>query len=401
MEEIVRIIPMLTGALTQGNVFEYAIQLFSIITPLLAIIAKLFNPANKVIGLEDYKARVKARLKDSIVIIMIFIIFTILLGTYSKWMPNELNPNKEGEICTLGFLYFVLGFVVFLMWLIVVAIIHKFTKNTITESDKCDKSESIRYVLYSSLGFIFMGWAIIIQDSTSTIISLMAILFLGVIILILFDHEADKALLYYKSSGRVVYIYRAIDNDNLLCGTDKNALSCKFYIIKNKNYVFKEKLYVVDKDNVEEKSKKSIDISKKIVEIFNKYKNSFSISIVVSAIIIMVVFYFKKEIEKNIVTRLIIVVSILLAIIFIKKIVVFMRDFLLCIKKLAAKSIKIVTFIIYILFLISVGYLFNKTFSKEWILHFLMLSLAFTPLIHKFLDCLKNKVNTKRVDKNS
>ena len=222
-----------------------------------------------------------------------------------------------------------------------------------------------------------------------------------VIILILFDHEADKALLYYKSSGRVVYIYRAIDNDNLLCGTDKNALSCKFYIIKNKNYVFKEKLYVVDKDNVEEKSKKSIDISKKIVEIFNKYKNSFSISIVVSAIIIMVVFYFKKEIEKNIVTRLIIVVSILLAIIFIKKIVVFMRDFLLCIKKLAAKSIKIVTFIIYILFLISVGYLFNKTFSKEWILHFLMLSLAFTPLIHKFLDCLKNKVNTKRVDKNS
>ena len=96
------------------------LSLIPAIIPVIIPVFKIFSPVNKTIGIENYSSRVKARLKYSLGFIIIFVIFTIGLGTYKNWMPDKLDSGKE-NVVILGFIYLLIG-IIFMIIVVVISI---------------------------------------------------------------------------------------------------------------------------------------------------------------------------------------------------------------------------------------------------------------------------------------
>ena len=231
-------------------------SLFWIIKQILKIIGK-----NNVIGLEDYETRKKSRFNTCLMFILLFVIATLILSTYNTWITFIIDnyDSKKDNVAILGLLYMCVAVIILVLWLF--HLIFMLPKNIRKDMDKYEKNyqtEKIRFGFYIFICFFLLGLTIILQNPIATIIFIFVIFGLGIITLYLPDCESDRALLYIKDADlKKIYIYRTIDNDKLLCGVKKNALSCTSYIVKSKIDVFKNELYLVDKEQKEENIQKN------------------------------------------------------------------------------------------------------------------------------------------------
>lgn len=206
-----------------------------------------FSAGNSVIGIETYSKRNRTRINRILCYTLMLVTITLVLGTYRHWIPDEADIRKDTFVFP-GFIYSLIGLFIFLFC--IVKAIEKVIKRETRGLDRYQKNfawEKIRFGFYISLGFLAMGLAIIINEIFIAILCSGFILYISITFL-LFDYEADRALLYYKTPEKI-YIYRAIDEENFLCGKEKNAKSCKYFLIKSRKSVLKKKLYVVDKNN--------------------------------------------------------------------------------------------------------------------------------------------------------
>lgn len=356
------------------------LSLIPAIIPVIIPVFKIFSPVNKTIGIENYSSRVKARLKYSLGFIIIFVIFTIGLGTYKNWMPDKLDSGKE-NVVILGFIYLLIGII--FMIIVVVISISKYLRKEEKDLDKYQKNykfENIRFGIYVSVGLIMMGIAIIMNDLMVAIVISIFLLFLGVVMLLFFDYEADRALLCYYIHGKRLYIYRTIDNENVLCGIEKNALSCKSYIIKNRDDVFKNKLYIVDKKEIKKDNKKNISSDRfrgVIVKIINYNNDIVSILICISAILVSIVLYImgRTHITDVLIGLLAVGGSVIVELI--------IKSLLPCILKKIIENIKIVIAVLYVIIFTLRICCWNKISIIEFTLHFIVLSIMCKLLIYK------------------
>jgi|GEM_PF-4500530 len=348
--------------------------------PAIIPVFKIFSPVNKTIGIENYSSRVKARLKYSLGVIIIFVIFTIGFGTYKNWMPDKLDSGKE-NIVILGFMYLLIGIIFMIIGVLIS--ISKYLRKEEKDLDKYQKNykfENIRFGIYVSVGLIMMGIAIIMNDLMVSIVISIFLLFLGVVMLLFFDYEADRALLYYYIHGKRLYIYRTIDNENVLCGIEKNALSCKSYIIKNRDDVFKNKLYIVDKKEIKKDNKKNISSDRfrgVIVKIINYNNDIVSILICISAILVSIVLYImgRTHITDVLIGLLAVGGSVIVELI--------IKSLLPCILKKIIENIKIVIAVLYVIIFTLRICCWNKISIIEFTLHFIVLSIMCKLLIYK------------------
>lgn len=353
------------------------------IIPVIIPVFKIFSPVNKTIGIENYSSRVKARLKYSLGFIIIFVIFTIGLGTYKNWMPDKLDSGKE-NVVILGFIYLLIGII--FMIIVVVISISKYLRKEEKDLDKYQKNykfENIRFGIYVSVGLIMMGIAIIMNDLMVAIVISIFLLFLGVVMLLFFDYEADRALLCYYIHGKRLYIYRTIDNENVLCGIEKNALSCKSYIIKNRDDVFKNKLYIVDKKEIKKDNKKNISSDRfrgVIIKIINYNNDIVSILTCISAILVSIVLYImgRTHITDVLIGLLIIGYSIIVELVVFylcyNMLLIIKSQFLWVLKKII-ENIKIVIAALYVIIFTLRICCWNKISIIEFTLHFIVLSI--------------------------
>lgn len=356
------------------------LSLIPAIIPVIIPVFKIFSPVNKTIGIENYSSRVKARLKYSLGFIIIFVIFTIGLGTYKNWMPDKLDSGKE-NVVILGFIYLLIGII--FMIIVVVISISKYLRKEEKDLDKYQKNykfENIRFGIYVSVGLIMMGIAIIMNDLMVAIVISIFLLFLGVVMLLFFDYESDRALLCYYIHGKRLYIYRTIDNENVLCGIEKNALSCKSYIIKNRDDVFKNKLYIVDKKEIKKDNKKNISSDRfrgVIVKIINYNNDIVSILICISAILVSIVLYImgRTHITDVLIGLLAVGGSVIVELI--------IKSLLPCILKKIIENIKIVIAVLYVIIFTLRICCWNKISIIEFTLHFIVLSIMCKLLIYK------------------
>lgn len=410
----IELIFMLTNlgidSLKNEELIEFVIRILHLllgVSPLILPFFKIFSPTNKVIGIEDYATRVRTRLKYSLGIILMMGLITLLLGTYREWIPEKLKKDND-SITEIGITYalFSIFFFILSTKLLIENIIKKIGRG-LDKYERNYKWEKVRTGYYIFLGLMLMGVSIIINEILTTISCVILILILGFLMILLFDYEADRALLYYEEEEEKIYIYRSIDTDNLLCGKKKNARSCNSYLIKDKNSVLKVKLYVVDKEAEKAKKiKKSIDWSRKIgkiVEVFKEYNHFYNRITVVTAIIVGTLFYNKEKVEiKDFVIMLCIILISNIFIMFImelmKKIMSSVRIIFLWIKKETKKHWKKIIGIIYALLSILRLILFNRIFLVEWVMHAVILGLGLNLLLNKFIENLKNK-SERKIDK--
>lgn len=368
--------------------------------PLLMPLVKIFNLDNKVIGLENYAARVRVSLKTSFEFIIFFIIATMLLGNYEELTSKIKDdiPHSLHNIDGLGYMYMFVGIIIFIICVIAIAYIHIKLRKIIKNMDKYEKNylfEKVRVGFYTFVGFMSLGIATINKKMSISIICSIILLIVGIYIFILFRYEADRALLFYYLEDRKVYIYRAIDSDNFLCGTEKNALSCKSYIIKNKDDLLKEELYIVDKKEIKKDgkkdNKKNIKVNRyrqAIVKIFNENTDITNILIFISAISVSVVLY---NTGRTCMTDLLIgflvigyTVAVELVIICVcHKMLLLIKSLLPQILKKLIKNIKIVITVIYALIFIFRMCCWNKISFIEFTIHLIVLSIVFKSLIYK------------------
>lgn len=359
------------------------LSLISAIIPVIIPVFKIFSPVNKTIGIENYSSRVKARLKYSLGFIIIFVIFTIGLGTYKNWMPDNLDSGKE-NVVILGFIYLLIGII--FMIIVVVISISKYLRKEEKDLDKYQKNykfENIRFGIYVSVGLIMMGIAIIMNDLMVAIVISIFLLFLGVVMLLFFDYETDRALLCYYIHGKRLYIYRTIDNENVLCGIEKNALSCKSYIIKNRDDVFKNKLYIVDKKEIKKDNKKNISSDRfrgVIVKIINYNNDIVSILTCISAILVSIVLYImgRTHITDVLIGLLIIGYSIIVELVVFylcyNMLLIIKSQFLWVLKKII-ENIKIVIAVLYVIIFTLRICCWNKISIIEFTIHLIVLSI--------------------------
>lgn len=355
--------------------------------PLLMPLVKIFNLDNKVIGLENYAARVRVSLKTSFEFIIFFIIATMLLGNYEELTSKIKDdiPHSLHNIDGLGYMYMFVGIIIFIICVITIAYIHIKLRKTIKNMDKYEKNylfEKVRVGFYTFVGFISLGIAIINKKMSISIICSIILLIVGIYIFILSRYEADRALLFYYLEDREVYIYRAIDSDNFLCGTEKNALSCKSYIIKNKGDLLKEELYIVDKKEIKKDGKK--DNKKNI----NENTDITNILIFISAISVSVVLYNTgRTCMTDLLIGLLVIgytVAVELVIICVcHKMLLLIKSLLPQILKKLIKNIKIVIAVIYALIFIFRMCCWNKISFIEFTIHLIVLSIVFKSLIYK------------------
>lgn len=366
-----------------AEVLPVITSIIPIIIPIIISVVKIFSPTNKAIGIENYSSRAKARLKYSLGIIITFVIFTIGLGTYKDWMPAKIDSGKD-NIAILGLIYLLIG-IIFLIMCIVIFII-KYLRKEEKKLDKYQKNyrfENIRFGIYISVGVIMMGIAIIINNTMATILFSIFLLFLGVVMLLVFDYEIDRALLYYNNNGKKLYIYRTIDNDNILCGEEKNALSCKSYLIKNKDDVFKEELYIVDKKEIKKDNKKNISSDRfrgVIIKIINYNNDIVSILTCISAILVSIVLYImgRTHITDVLIGLLIIGYSIIVELVVFylcyNMLLIIKSQFLWVLKKII-ENIKIEIAALYVIIFTLRICCWNKISIIEFTLHFIVLSI--------------------------
>ena len=272
------------------------------------------------------------------------------------------------------------------MIIVVVISISKYLRKEEKDLDKYQKNykfENIRFGIYVSVGLIMMGIAIIMNDLMVAIVISIFLLFLGVVMLLFFDYEADRALLCYYIHGKRLYIYRTIDNENVLCGIEKNALSCKSYIIKNRDDVFKNKLYIVDKKEIKKDNKKNISSDRfrgVIIKIINYNNDIVSILTCISAILVSIVLYImgRTHITDVLIGLLIIGYSIIVELVVFylcyNMLLIIKSQFLWVLKKII-ENIKIVIAALYVIIFTLRICCWNKISIIEFTLHFIVLSI--------------------------
>ena len=352
------------------------LPVITLLMPLLMPLLKVFTPTNKVIGLEDYGRRIRARLKLSFEFIIFFIIITMILGSYDKLISKIRNkiPGSLHDIKDLGYIYLSFGIIILILCIIFYMYIKekKVTKDT-DEYQKKFIFKNVRVGFYISIGFTSIGIATVFQELEVVILCSVVLLIFG--ILILFSYEADRALLFYKMGDVKIYIYRALDEDKLLCGKEINALSCKSYIIKNKSYIMKNVLYIVDKEESEE--------NENIIRECIKDKKSFIISLMIAAVLIFIILFYKAKLVQRIILGFCAILSIIICVI--KKCISFT-------KKKREKGNNIIHIIVVILIILgSILWLSlrDRVYKLEILLHFVVLVLGITYLVDNIKHIIK------------
>lgn len=255
MKEILEIMASIMNDLKQGDINLVTIVriIFVFVWSISWVLGKIKNQLGKnlVMGIEDYSTRKKARFLTCLNCILLFVIVTLILGTYNIWIKTLIAgfDVQKSDIGVLGLLYLATSLLIFVLWLI--WLLYVFFKKTTKGMDKYEKNhanENIRFVTYIWIGMFLLGLAIIKQNVLFTIEIIVVIFLIGIMILFLFDYEADRALIYIKDGDSKLYIYRTLDSDSLLCGRKKNALSCTSYIVVNKKDILLKELFVVDRE---------------------------------------------------------------------------------------------------------------------------------------------------------
>ena len=299
----------------------------------------------------------------------------------------SFTDNKD-----LGILYVIIGTLILLISLALYISKSLRLKKTAIHIDKYEKNylyENCRVSGLIATGMILMGISTIVQQLFISIFLSIIQTIICLDILYFNCYEADRALFYfYNADSKIIYIYRSYDKDTFLCGIKKSALSCNYYIVMNKKDIFEHELHLVD-ETIETRHEKS-NITRNNNTLCKIIKNN--IVIMFFAVIFTTTSYF---FDKNgILCFLLETVLIVSLNLLIQKYLHFLKEIILNIFSFLRKHIKLIAEIIYLILLGIRIIICNKLPLLEWMLHLLISSIIFKPLITKIYSfCNKKYLN--------
>ena len=224
------------------------LEILVLIITIITFIFPVFFPVGTINGFETYDVRYKKELRNILIFIAVFILLSMTLGTYKIW---GLYRNDTSVINFMGIAFIIAG----IIWIV------GYIKRRVNSKYKQNRN----IIYYCVVGLILSGIAIFLQNRDISILISVALFSLGMFFLDFIIDGAHNPKLYYRSEdGKIIYIYYRLDDDNFLCGDKKNANLCEWYVVKNKDEIYREKLEIVSGDekvqNLQEmQNKKSIN----------------------------------------------------------------------------------------------------------------------------------------------